>query len=1817
MKQTKTTLKELTAAYRAVLRHGILCNAIALGLIATAPAMAETITERQVLEEDTVLNSTVASGIVNNKVGGVFWSGRQLTINDGTFENNQSGAAAVLYDGSLEAYGNGESHSVTINDSTITGNQAGDFGAVAIFSPGSSVTNTTFTNNHATADYANLGDGAGALFLGSESQTVVTDSTFTENTSGTIGGAIATRPINYWLETSYSGKGTNSSVGGKMDVVSSTFTGNEAGTRGGAIFNSFYNSENHAGSAYVGDSTFTENSADKGGAVFNEGWQDAAGNYANLYIEDSAFEGNTATTNGGAVYNESTMTISETSFTNNTATGAYTPNGAGEATYVNGKGGAIYNQGNLTVGGTFENNTGFHGGAIYNTGTLTVSKGSTFDNNYANVEGGAIANTGTLTIGNDVIFKNNEAAIKAGDLDVATGGSNMGAGIYSEGRADSTKTVTIGNNVKFTGNSSEGGALYFYGANDVTIGNNIEFSGNTGVNSAALRAANASGSNGYASITIGDNALFKDNESVYASAIMSGTGSSINIGKNAVFSDNVGTAIRNNGTITFGANAMFSGNESTSTNEAGALRNTGIATFDSASFINNKTNTQGGAIYNKSGATLNLNASSGDVSFFGNTANGADNDIYNAGTINMNAADDTVISLAGGIDGASGTLNITGEGLVDISNSLNGQTVTVSRGQLHLSDPMTLTDTTIVVQNPAALNTQDNAINDYASKITLADGAGLLADANATGIDTFNITSGDTINLSGLRMLSDLDGTYADRNLAAAGNINFDGNKIYTSNYEYGVVGNTENNGQIRINRIGAGGLSAAINSTTSSDYQGVLYSVTDNDATVTTDAEIKKADVTLFGDGTGDGAKSVTLGANLSIDGDSSFVTENAKVEGTGSINNAEGGALGLNSSKIGVDVNNEGVAELVDSTFAAGNTFNNASGATTMLLNSEIYGTFRNFGIVHSDPTTVYGLYDNMGYTEFDADTFDTTAELRNTGTVDLKNDVTFASGATITGDGVINMLSGTTHFNNTASSNALMLASGAKFDGTLASTGVLDTRNSNIETSGDLGTVTGGDLYVDANLISGAIDTFAATTGANVKGIKLANTGYGTSNKVELDFGGATLDSNLEIEGMNYFTSVSKDGDKIVFSDKLINESGLDTKLGSWTDGNYIKSNTDMNTAADSDHLTVGDALTALDTQVKTNADAISDINASDPMTSGITAAKVSGYDAHIADADIHVTASEKATWSGKQDALTSDQLAAANSGITAAKVGTYDDVAAAVNDATTGLAATKAIADSAIQGVKVNGVALTPGTGNVVDITMTETANAGALHTAIDGIMSGTDSAKDKRTALAGLLTTGTYANQNLTSASTAEAVANYMQLTADVMSEYDFGWDLNAGLQHDLDGEGHYKIDVLNDAGVTNHTVAGAINANTAAIETNASNIADIVSGATIVAKAYGDEDGNNIKATYATKEEVTTGVTAVYNQAHNWAENLLGLDVDENVEDQLQHGLAALGGTNNIAATTVTGALHELDAEKAGLGTNNTFTGTNTFEGLLTANGGIATTTLAASGDASVGGDLSVTGDTTLGGSLKFAGTATANAIDNGSEAQTTGGANTLATVATVLASAGNATYTGAQVNGATTATTLKNALAATNAQVDTNTAAIGDVDYSDEAPSATTSFLAVSGGTTTVRGALDALDAGLSAHEDTLGDMTALSGAHVSATNTVAQNLDQLSMAVDAAADSAVATARTYTDQRVESLDKNLSAGVAGAVALSSVAVSGVERGEVSVGAGYGYFNGQSAAAFGAAMGLTNRWSINAGAGISNADVSFRAGTNYKFKLF
>lgn len=90
-----------------------------------------------------------------------------------------------------------------------------------------------------------------------------------------------------------------------------------------------------------------------------------------------------------------------------------------------------------------------------------------------------------------------------------------------------------------------------------------------------------------------------------------------------------------------------------------------------------------------------------------------------------------------------------------------------------------------------------------------------------------------------------------------------------------------------------------------------------------------------------------------------------------------------------------------------------------------------------------------------------------------------------------------------------------------------------------------------------------------------------------------------------------------------------------------------------------------------------------------------------------------------------------------------------------------------------------------------------------------------------------------------------------------------------------------------------------------------------------------------------------------------------------------------------------------------------------------------------------------------------------------------------------------------------------------------------------------------------------------------------------------------------------------TKLSDKVDDMNKELSAGIANVAALSAVAVSDVKRGEVSFGGGYGYHNSQSAVAFGTAVGLTDNWSMNAGLGFNEYDLTVRAGTNVKFKLF
>ena len=179
------------------------------------------------------------------------------------------------------------------------------------------------------------------------------------------------------------------------------------------------------------------------GAIYNVGL---------LTVTNSTFSGNSATIGGvpgpgeigtgGAIYNSGTLTVTNSTFSGNSAPGgsglagggaianADRSGGPGTLTVTNstfsgnsgGLGGAIANgDGNGSVGGTltvtnstFSSNSGLAGGAIYNFRAGGLTvTNSTFSRN-STTAGGAIANLGLLTVTNSTFSGNSGGGISNG-----------------------------------------------------------------------------------------------------------------------------------------------------------------------------------------------------------------------------------------------------------------------------------------------------------------------------------------------------------------------------------------------------------------------------------------------------------------------------------------------------------------------------------------------------------------------------------------------------------------------------------------------------------------------------------------------------------------------------------------------------------------------------------------------------------------------------------------------------------------------------------------------------------------------------------------------------------------------------------------------------------------------------------------------------------------------------------------------------------------------------------------------------------------------------------------------------------------------------------------------------------------------------------------------------------------------------------------------------------------------------------------------------------------------------------------------------------
>lgn len=411
--------------------------------------------------------------------------------------------------------------------------------------------------------------------------------------------------------------------GGNIEVGNSIFKGNFADSNninfaiGGAIYNL------NGGTMTINNTDFQNNytngASSYGGAITN-GYQ--SGPQANMTITNSIFRNNYAegsvVERGGALYNNGKVTITESTFNNNSAigeTGNYVSAGAiyneGSAEILKSEiinntaksvdygsitGGAIYNTNELTISDTtINNNTGtttiknsnitsnkaqgndtvnILAGAIYNNNQLQIIDSSINSNlaiagENSNVAGGALYNLGTETITNSKISNN-----------IAQGEANTdikGGAIYNNGTLE-LNSSTVSDNTIETNGTGEGGAIYNNTNGTITIKNS-----NIANNKISTSAQNSEGGGIYTSGNIIiENSNFENN--------LTSNGE-----KNDIYN--------NNGTISFTGEGT--------TNILSGISGTGKITKEGTGILNlGGTNNNYNGDFNFEQGTLNLLANS-------------------------------------------------------------------------------------------------------------------------------------------------------------------------------------------------------------------------------------------------------------------------------------------------------------------------------------------------------------------------------------------------------------------------------------------------------------------------------------------------------------------------------------------------------------------------------------------------------------------------------------------------------------------------------------------------------------------------------------------------------------------------------------------------------------------------------------------------------------------------------------------------------------------------------------------------------------------------------------------------------------------------------------------------------------------------------------------------------------------------------------------------------------------------------------------------------------------------------------------------------
>ena len=417
----------------------------------------------EIREGNIYLNDIVFKNGKTSEGGAIYVSKANsiLTLNNVTFLNNDANS---FTGGAIFSKGN-----VKIYNSKFLDNFAYECGGAISVQGHLEINNALFKSNRVNSAYG------GAIY--SLNPLNIINSSFIENFADESGGAIYAEDSIFIKNCTFESNKADDYCGGaiyaakpdsgaKIEIIDSIFNGNSADNKGGAIYT--FNTLD------IKNSTFLYNVADGivpigennvGGAIYT---------INSMKIIDSTFIGNHANDNGGAIYCDGTITLQNSKFISNKVDDYY-----GGAILNHGENFSVIDSEFI------DNSANVDGGAIWSKKSVSVIN-SIFKNNQASGAsifqscGGAIRSEKDVKVDNCTFFNNHAAdyggAIYSNTITWVDSLSyfienyvedNAGGAIYTNRfTTDVSHAVFIGNGVK---GDDDGGAIYINNENHITF----------------------------------------------------------------------------------------------------------------------------------------------------------------------------------------------------------------------------------------------------------------------------------------------------------------------------------------------------------------------------------------------------------------------------------------------------------------------------------------------------------------------------------------------------------------------------------------------------------------------------------------------------------------------------------------------------------------------------------------------------------------------------------------------------------------------------------------------------------------------------------------------------------------------------------------------------------------------------------------------------------------------------------------------------------------------------------------------------------------------------------------------------------------------------------------------------------------------------------------------------------------------------------------------------------------------------------------------------------------------------------------------------